>query len=302
MELQTITIQGGQPGPRLLITAGVHGDELEPVAAVQTLIRTIDRRTLRGQLTLVPCVNEAAFNRNSRAAEDGLDLARICPGAEIGTISTQTAFAVSKLIRSSDYYIDLHTGGVLFRLWPLAGYMLHADSDIRATQQRMARAFGMPLVWATSAALNGRTLSVARDCSIPAIYAEFGGGGTFDQSAVDAYVVGCKNVMAEIGSLSAGEPPFSAQQQIVEDGRDRAGVLQIQHPSPVDGFFEPAVELGQTITAGASIGSVVGILGEIRADVRAADSGLVVMLRAWRHVSIGDALVAIASSTDSGER
>jgi hypothetical protein len=33
-----------------------------------------------------------------------------------------------KLIRSADYYIDLHTGGTEFSIYPLAGYMLHPNA------------------------------------------------------------------------------------------------------------------------------------------------------------------------------
>ena len=54
MELKTIDIHGHQPGPRLLITAGVHGDEFEPMAAVRRFMTEIDPRHLRGTLTLAP--------------------------------------------------------------------------------------------------------------------------------------------------------------------------------------------------------------------------------------------------------
>src|SRR5688572_30203089 len=51
------TLTGPSAGPHLLITAGVHGDEFEPMAAVRQLIRTLDPRRLRGRMTLVPVVN-----------------------------------------------------------------------------------------------------------------------------------------------------------------------------------------------------------------------------------------------------
>ena len=76
---------GTAPGPRLLITGGVHGDEFEAMAAVRRLIRHFDGhdsapRLKTGTLTLVPVVNEAAFLRGTRTADDELDLARTCPG------------------------------------------------------------------------------------------------------------------------------------------------------------------------------------------------------------------------------
>ena len=109
----TRTIAGAGAKPHLLVTAGVHGDEFEPMAAVRELIRALDpmRPRLRGRVTLAPVVNEAAFLRGQRTAEDGLDLARTCPGRADGTITERVAASLSQLIRAADYYIDLHTGG-----------------------------------------------------------------------------------------------------------------------------------------------------------------------------------------------
>src|SRR5216110_2019341 len=119
MDLKSRVIKGMRPGPRLLITAGVHGDEYEPMAAVRELIRQLQSRELRGSVTLVPVVNEPAFARTARTAEDGLDLARTCPGRADGSITERIAHVLSELIRSADYYIDLHTGGTRLRVQPL---------------------------------------------------------------------------------------------------------------------------------------------------------------------------------------
>src|SRR5690242_8836241 len=114
--LKSKTIVGAQPGPRLLIVAGVHGDEYEPMEAVRRLIADITPEQLKGSVTLVPCVNEAAFRRASRVGEDQLDLARVCPGRPDGSITERIAHALSELIGRSDFFIDMHTGGTGLRL------------------------------------------------------------------------------------------------------------------------------------------------------------------------------------------
>ncbi len=86
-ELQRINFQGTGSGPHLLITAGVHGDEYEGIEAIRQLIRTIDSSKLLGRLTLIPVVNEPAYLRRSRTADDDKDLARTCPGSPGGTIT-----------------------------------------------------------------------------------------------------------------------------------------------------------------------------------------------------------------------
>ncbi|MFM2095927.1 MAG: hypothetical protein RIS70_3051, partial [Planctomycetota bacterium] len=87
MELQAIEIPGRRSGPHLLITGGVHGDEFEPMVAIRRLAGAVSPDSLAGRLTLIPVVNEAAFARGTRAAEDNLDLARTCPGRADGSVT-----------------------------------------------------------------------------------------------------------------------------------------------------------------------------------------------------------------------
>src|SRR5687768_11781158 len=116
IELKHRTLVGDREGPHLLITGGVHGDEFEPMAAIWRLIHEIQPPTLRGRITFVPCVNEPAFLRTARCADDGLDLARTCPGRDDGSVTEQIAHQLSQFIRAADFYIDLHTGGVALKV------------------------------------------------------------------------------------------------------------------------------------------------------------------------------------------
>ncbi|MEQ8790401.1 MAG: succinylglutamate desuccinylase/aspartoacylase family protein [Pirellulaceae bacterium] len=287
----------GSPGPHLLIIAGVHGDEFEPMACVRRLMHEVSPESLTGKLTLVPVANEAAFELGTRTAEDGLDLARVCPGREDGSITERTAHALSAVIRTADYFIDLHTGGTALTVWPLAGYKLHANLQVRETQRRMARAFNLPLVWGTDPNLEGRTLSVARDANIPAIYAEYLGGGRFEPDGVTAYVEGCLNVMAELGMLDRPRPDSHIEYE-VEDERPSAGHMQICNLSPMTGFFEPAVRVGQRVAEGDLLGVVCDLLGGQRREVRISQNGIVLVLRTFCRVSEGDSLGVILEGVD----
>ena len=295
MQLQTREIVGQQPGPHLLITGGVHGDEFEPMAAIHRLMTKIAPHALRGKLTLVPVVNESAFRLGHRTGEDNKDLARTCPGREDGSLTEQVAFALSQLIRSADYYIDLHTGGTGLMVLPLSGYTLHPDPKVLAVQRRMAQVFGLDVVWGTDPNLDGRSLSVARDANVPAIYCEYLGGGRCDPVGIDAYVRGCRNVMIELemleGTIDISKPPV-----VVEDHRPGAGHMQINHPSPSDGYFEPAVTLGQRVRDGDLIGTVCDVLGQRVERIESRYTGIVIVLQTFPTVSAG-ASVAVVMET-----
>ena len=279
----------GSGGPHLLITGGVHGDEFEPIQAIRRLIDVFSdhQASLNGRLTLVPCVNEPAFLRGHRCADDGLDLARTCPGNPNGSITEQTAAALSTLIRSADYYIDLHTGGTEFALHPLSGYVLHADADVLERQRKMARAFNLPVIWGTAANLEGRSLSVARDANVPAIYCEYLGAATCSHEGVKAYVEGCRNVMATLGMIERRETE-SRVRHIVEDAQPGSGHLQVCNPSPVSGYFEPAVELGENVELGQPLGTVYDLADNKPHAVPAEHDGIVLMLRTFPRVRAGE--------------
>ena len=290
---QSVSIQGtAGDGPRLLITAGVHGDEYEGMEAIRKLVVFIDHSQLRGQLTLVPVVNESAFARKSRVGEDSLDLARRCPGKEDGSLTEQIAHQLSLLIRQSDYYIDLHSGGNVMQVDPLVGYQLVSDPSVLDSQRSMAKAFGLPIVWGASAELEGRTLTVARDAKVPAIYAEYLGGGGCSAKGVQAYFEGCLNVMAEVGMLDPRPAP-PAPEAVTEDPRPNSGHMQICHPSPADGYFEPVVGLGQSVEPGQILGTIVETLGRSSIAVYADKSGRVIVLRKCPAVKAGDSLAVI---------
>jgi predicted deacylase len=300
MKLVTHEIAGHAPGPHLLITGGVHGDEFEPMAAIRQLLREIRPAELRGRVTLAPVVNEPAFALGQRVADDGLDLARTCPGRADGSVTEQIAFALSTLIRTADLYIDLHTGGTRLMVWPLVGYVLHRDERVLNAQRRMARAFGLPLIWGTDPTLPGRSLSVARDANVPAIYTEYLGGGRLDPQGTQAYIAGCLNVMREFEMLpKLANDSMQRQPWFVEDDRPGSGHMQINHPSPCAGFFQPLVELGQTVKEGDVLGTVSDPLGQHVATIHARYTGVVIVLHTFPRVAAETSVAVILESNSS---
>jgi len=257
--------------------------------AIRQLASLLKHEYVTGRATFVPVVNEAAFRWGSRMAADRLDLARVCPGDPRGSITHQVAHKLSQLICDCDYYIDLHTGGTQLSVYPLAGYMMHENHDVRDRQHAMARAFNLPLVWGTDATLSGRSLSVARDANVPAIYAEYLGGGGCHRLGVQAMVDGCQNVMASLGMLDRSPPPSRVQYDI-QDARPESGFLQRSQLASFSGFFETAASLGDHMQAGETFGWIVDPLGRKRIEVLAETTGIVVCLRTFAAVEKNESL------------
>ena len=286
-------IDSGKAGPKFLLTAGVHGDEYEPILTAIDLISSLPGCLVNGSVTIVPVSNESAYDNGSRFGEDGLDLARICPGSSNGTITEIAASHISALVKEADYFIDMHTGGLSYEIYPLAGYMLHPSPEVLKKQQEMAIAFNLPLVWGTDSRPEGRTLSVARDAEVPAIYVEYGGGTGTRSNVVQAYKSGVINVLRYLNMLKDPIIQIECDKYWIEDYHQDSGYLQGKMPSPVDGIFVANVKIGDMIKAGEVFGKVIESISGKQVDLYADIDGLVFLLRTIVKVKPGDALGGI---------
>ena len=291
--LTTYIIASARPGPHVLITAGVHGDEYESILAAFELSQTLPSLLVAGRVTVVPMVNKSACEVGTRTGTDGLDLARTCPGNPAGTVSEKAAASISDLIRQADYYIDLHTGGLQLDIHPLVGFMLHPEPQILAKQRQMAACVNLPLVWGTSSVPNGRTLSVARDAGVPAIYLEYGGGTSIRNNVIKAYQNGCINLLKSLNLIDGSTEKPDEEPVCIDDSTPDGGYLQSKMPAPLSGLFIPDVTLGERVKKGQSWGYVLDPTDGQKTTVVADGDGFVFMLRVRTTVNQGDTLGGI---------
>ena len=99
--------------PRLLLIAGVHGDEYESVAALHDIASEINPNDLSGTLIIVPVANPQAFYAGMRRNPVDLgDLNRSFPGNPEGTTSERVAdLLFQNLVLGSDGVLSMHCWG-----------------------------------------------------------------------------------------------------------------------------------------------------------------------------------------------
>jgi predicted deacylase len=291
LAIPTLIARGRQPGPTLLASGAVHGDEYEGVIAIQDLFDELDVEAMAGTFIGVPVLNSLAFAAATReSAWDHQNLARVFPGSPTGGLTQRLAYAFqSHLLPAADLYVDLHAGGNAYAIKELAGYMLRNDA-IGERQRAAAIAFGLDLVWGTSA-LPGRTLSAAADRNVPAIYVELRGEGRARADDVAKTRRGLHNLLALLG-VTPGRYPTEAP-WLIEDAGAGSGHLQLDHPSPTAGIFVPQVELWQPVEAGQPLGSVRHPDGTTLAVIPASRSGRVLFIRTLPRVFAGDTVAFV---------
>lgn len=106
-----LVINGKKPGPVLCLTAAVHGDELNGIEVVRTVMYEVDPQKLSGAIIGVPIVNLQGFQRNTRYMSDRRDLNRFFPGNLDGSLASRVAYSLfTNIITQCDLLVDIHTG------------------------------------------------------------------------------------------------------------------------------------------------------------------------------------------------
>jgi len=286
--IPVLVVNGEQPGPRLALSAGIHGDEYDPMAAVRRVLAETDPATLRGTLIGLPCVNTPAFDAAARTS--GIDhgnLNRIFPGDASGSISQRIAATfVDVVIPAIDALVDLHTGGALGEIMPLT----IVQGGFEELAYDLGRAIGHEVIWK-----GGRWGGTARIATLeagkPAVTVEVG-GGVYREEVVDAHAKAVRNAMRHLG-MRDGEVAAPATWTEVAGGFARASA---------GGFLELHMQPGDRRRAGEPLATIVDHVGTVRERVVAPADGIVLWTRRVHTVQPGDELVIFGELLDSGRK
>jgi predicted deacylase len=99
------------PGPRLIVTGAVHGNETCGTKAIHRVLEEIDDggvRISRGSITFVPVTNPLAYARGARAGDRNLNR-NLYPVGEPKDFEDHVANWLCPLLARHDVLLDLHS-------------------------------------------------------------------------------------------------------------------------------------------------------------------------------------------------
>lgn len=304
-----IAVLSGGAGPTVLLIAGTHGDEYEGQILLQELIRSIDPAEVSGRLIVLPALNIAAVREGRRVASvDGVNLNRSLPGDAAGGPAQQIASIVAEdLIPLADFVMDIHSGGIASEYVPSA-FVYHGPTpELWAQKTAAVAAFNVPYSVVVQPMLKSGSISGAADrAGVPMISTELGGRGTVSLQILKRARTGLRALLGHWGILQgAPSPAQSAVSSAVPSAGQSTGKSTIQwveltSQSPVNstmaGLFEPTVELGQIVAAGALVARVHSVeeLDRPAKEFFAPIDGVVAIVRHPAPVNVGTTLVNIA--------
>lgn len=288
-EFPAFVIRGAAPGPTLVVTAGIHAAEYPPMEAATRIARELDPGRLHGTVIVIPLVNMPGFFVRSIYVNpvDGRNLNRAFPGAPDGPPSARVAnFLLEQVIEGCDAYLDLHCGDMIEALVPFSGYHVTGRGDLDARSRALSEAFGIEHVVASrSADVPGTAYANAALRGVPALLAEIGQQGVYEQRSVERLAAGVRAVMAHLDMLPDASPPRPGPRHELA----RFSWLFAEE----SGTYHPSIAAGDAVAEGQEVGEIHDLFGDRLRVLRAPASGTVLFLVTSLAVNAGDPLLGI---------
>jgi hypothetical protein len=284
VQMTAHVINGKRPGPKLFVSAAIHGDEINGVEIIRRVLMQKQIRRLAGTLVMIPIVNVHGFVTHSRYLPDGRDLNRSFPGSSRGSLAGRMANTFYKeIVKKCTHGIDLHTGARHRENLPQIRACLDT-SEVR----RLAEVFGVPAIL-DSKLRDGSLRSVADEAGIPILLYEAGEALRFDEVSIRAGVRGIQNVMRELGMLPK-------QKSLIKERRKNAVVSSNTSwlRAPNSGILRTLVPLGAKAQKGSVLGIIADPLGTTEYKVAANEDGVVIGRTNLPLIYEGDALFHLA--------
>jgi predicted deacylase len=296
VEVPLTVINGAEPGPTLLLSAGIHGTEYPGIKAAQIMAQETDPSRLAGRMMIVHCANVPMFNAITAFVNpiDHINFNRIFPGEPKstgfygpGSISHHvTNFIYEQVMKRSTHFIDLH-GGDLPEHVPLFSISFEmGDEEKDLVTRNMLKYTLADFVDLRPQGGSLTTTGAASRAGIPHTLIESGGGGVLRKEFVDRHFRGVRNIMRYLGMLE-GTPEEPTNQRTM-DGR-RAGLRAKR-----GGLFMSFVEAGEVVAEGQVIGEITNAFGEVVEELRSPIGGVVTIINFPAAKNVGDPIFDIS--------
>jgi len=295
VDIPVTLVNGARPGPRVVITAGVHGGEFTGVDAATRLAALLEPEEVHGQVIVCPVANPPAVydGRLGVSPLDGVNINRVFPGdPEGGPTERLAAWLFANLLAGADAYVDLHSGGIDETLRDFVGHRLTGDPEVDTRTRDMAHALGIEDVILGLDAEGGNSHAAAARQGTPAVLVETGQLGERDPVVARRLIGGLYGLLHALGVLNRTAGPEPEPEPV------REWVWAGAVTAEVTGLWYPEFTAGDDVTAGQVIGRVIDPADSREHKVSASATGRVFYGMHGLTVAPGAELAAIAALRD----
>ena len=285
VEIPVIIERSKTPGPTILMTAGIHGDEINGVEIVRQVIAKKINHPKIGTIICIPILNIFGFLNTSRAFPDGRDLNRVFPGKKTGSLASRVAYHFTKeILPHIDYCLDFHTGG--------ASRFNASQIRIQPNDERLANlaeTFNAPFI-VISTNIDKSFRSTCNKMDIPILLFEGGKSLSSNKYIVKDGVDGVMRILQELEMLGEKlKVPETNYETIIID---KSKWIRAQK----SGLLHVKIDCNKHVMKDEFLATITDPYGTMRYIVRAPNEGYIINVNHSPIVHQGDAIFHISTN------
>lgn len=284
LDVPIIIERAKRKGPTVLITGGIHGDEVNGVEIVRQILADKYNKPQCGMVICIPVINIFGFINHERYFPDGRDLNRSFPGSAKGSLAARYAnFLIKEICPHVDYIIDLHTGGAQRFNYSQIRYN---PEDKKAKE--LAEVFGAKFL-VSSVVRDKSFRQVATDLGKTVIMFEGGQSMFLDKAVTRVAKAGILRVLNHLGirdfSKELAKSTIESPIVITDSTWVRARY---------SGLYRSYARIGSYVHKGDKIGTITDPFGDFEFVIKAKWDGYIICGNHYPIVNQGDALMHIS--------
>jgi predicted deacylase len=288
IDVPVIIERSKKAGPTVLITAGIHGDEVNGVEIVRQIISKGINKPKKGTIICIPVINVFGFIHMDREFPDGRDLNRFFPGSKTGSLASRVAHKLmTEIVPHADLILDFHTGGAdRFN----AAQIRIVKNEV--VLDELAETFGAPFIY-YSKNLNKSFRNTCFKMGIPILLFEGGKSFQINKTITNTGVNGIKRILNHLDMLTS-------KFKVSKPKKDCIRILDSKWiRASHSGMFKSRVNVNTFVKKGAVIGHITDPYGSFNQFVKAPNDGYIFNVNESPIIYQGDAIFHISTKVES---
>jgi len=289
-------VQFGSKKPKILLIAGMHGDEKIGTQILLKLIKEIELLSVNGLVNIIKVANPKAYQASQRLhPKDQQDLNRHFPPLNHDMPTDNIASVLTEFALNHDLVIDLHS--FPNQISPIVGVSLYEGSeDKQRESNRLLKCVQPDIIWLlnskrTEPQKGGSICSMALNADILAFGLELPPDDLISQNQINKVLEGLKAVLAKFNVINYHSPMKT---------EDKIPVYERQiYKSLVNGLFIPQSEILTKVENSKIIGKIENQQTGQFEEIYSSDDGILLTISKRMIVKKEDKLYVLGKKIDS---
>lgn len=271
-------------GPTILLSAGLHGDEINGIEIVRQIITRKINKPKTGTIICIPVINVFGFVNQTREFPDKRDLNRVFPGSKKGSLASRFAYYLLKEIMPHvDYAIDFHAGGASRFNAPQIR-IVPENQELKALADVFQAPFGL-----YSKNIVGSFRNSCDKLGVKMLLFEGGKSVNINDEITQHGIEGTKRILDHFGMLGSRKKIIVPEKNTVYI--EKSNWVRAKY----SGMFHGFTKIGNYVTKGQLLATVSDPYGKIEHKVKAPNSGYIININDAPIVFQGDAIYHIST-------